>query len=453
MITIATGVSSDFLIDACLLDPCQPERTVPPMNPNVHPAGDSPRLPLRKNSNLKTTGLRWAGGILLVLITTGFLFLLRGRKDPDEVWRNAQAKLQSNRIEEAEQLSDILSRLRPPIDADWMLRAQVAIAQDKPDSALKFLENIPASSRLGPQARLLAGQIELRRGRLRLAERSLLEAIELDPALVQARRELIYIYGFRSQSEAIDQQFRALSERVPLSAQDAFVWSLIRGVQWSPEEIVETLSRAVREDPEDSRSRIALADSLMELTRFDEAEAILNPLDLSDPDFRAARGRLALERGDVEALSNLLSSAPNGHIELELLKGKLKLQQRSPEEAINAFQSALALRPNDREALSGLSQALNQAGKREEAAPIILQLNQVNELNTLLNAYSIDEGPASPGRFLTLARSCEAIGFFPQARAWYQNVISLDPFHSLAQEGLARLGADDPDQSASGSND
>lgn len=385
---------------------------------------------------------------MIVLVIAGLL-LFQGRKDPDEVWKAAQASLQANRIDEAERLADSLSRLRYPTEADWMLQAQVAIARDRVGSALELLDEVPETGRLGPQAKLLAGQLELRRGRLRLAEQSLRKAIELDPSLVQARRELIYIYGFQSQSEEIDQQFRALSEIVPLSADDAFVWSLIRGVQWSPEEIVETLSRAVKEDPEDSRSRIALADALLELTRFDDAEAILEPLDPTDPDVLAALGRLALERGNEETLSDLLDGAPTGHVELDLLRGKLGLRRRAPETAVDAFQSALDMRPNDREALSGLSQAMNQAGRRAEAMPIAKQLNQVNELNSLLNSFSSEQVRPSPDRFVTLATICEKIGFFPQARAWYQIAIANDPFHSESQEGLARLGREDLDSPGS----
>ncbi|MEW4567231.1 tetratricopeptide repeat protein [Tautonia sp. JC769] len=333
-----------------------------------------------------------------------------------------------------------------------MLNAQVAIAQEETDEALAILDDLPESSALRSQALLLAGQLELRRDRLRIAEEYFLRAIERDPNLTQAYRELIFIYGFRSQSEAIEEIFTQLARLGPLSPKEAFVWSLIRGVQWTPEEIVETLSRAVQADPDDTRSRIALADALLELTRFEEAETVLAPLDLSDPDSRAALGRLALERGDVPTLRTLLAEAPRDHPGIALLRGKLALQTRDLDAAVASYRAALELRPNDRDALSGLAQALNQSGKRDEATAVTGQLTQVNRLNNLLNTLPTYDGSPDADRYVELGQVCEAIGFTPQARAWYQSAIQVDPFHREAQQALARLGDGPPESQGIGSD-
>ncbi len=378
------------------------------------------------------------GGIFLGIL--GLVLLLRPNPDPDRLWQDAQQSLKAGRIEDAELAAKRLAQLRPPTDSDQMLFAQVAIARERTDDALAILAKLPEASPLRPQTELLAGQLELRRDRMRIAEDFFLKAIELDPTLTQAYRELIYIYGFRSQSDEIDKTFRRLSQLGPLSANEAFIWSFIRGVQWTPEEIVETLSRAVEADPEDLRSRIALADALLELTRFEDAATVLAPLDRSDPDARAALGRLALERGDVPALQKLLADAPENHAGIALLRGKLQLQLRDPKSAVKSYRSALDLRPNDREALSGLAQALNQSGRQEEASEVVEQLNQVNELNNLLSQLPSFDGNPNAERYLELGRICESIGFLPQARAWYQNAIRTDPFHKEAQQAIARTG-------------
>jgi tetratricopeptide (TPR) repeat protein len=375
----------------------------------------------------------------------GLILLLRPTPDPDQLWQDAQQSLKAGRIDEAERAARRLARLRPPTDADQMLYAQVAIAREHTDDALAILADFPASSSLRPQALLLAGQLELRRDRMRIAEGFFLRAIERAPTLTQAYRELIFIYGFRSQSEEIERTFTRLARLGPLSANEAFVWSLIRGVQWSPEEIVETLSRAVEADPDDDRSRIALSDALLELTRFEDAETVLSPLDPSDPDARAALGRLALERGDVPTLRTLLADAPEDHPGIALLRGKLALQVRDPESAVDSYRLALELRPNDRDALSGLAQALNQSGRQDEAAEVVERLNQVNRLNNLLNELPSFDGSPNADRYLELGRLCETIGFEPQARTWYQNAIRADPFHKEAQQALARIGGGPPE--------
>ncbi|WP_169981175.1 tetratricopeptide repeat protein [Tautonia rosea] len=415
------------------------------MSPHLNPRRTVPHPPGRQGNESIHPGwkkrlLLLGGGLLLGLF--GLVLLVTPRPDPDQLWQEAQQSLKAGRIPEADLAAKRLSQLRPPTDADLMLLAQVAIAQDRTEDALSILDELPNSSPLRPQAALLAGQLELRRDRMKIAEGKFLQAIELDPRLTQAYRELIYIYGFRKQSEEIDETFRRLSQLGPLTANEAFIWSLIRGVQWSTEEIVETLSRAVEADPKDDRSRIALADALLEMTRFHDAEAVLSPLDPSLPDARAALGRLALERGDVPTLRALLADGPDNHAGIELLRGKLALQFRDPDAAVESYRSALALRPNDREALSGLTQALNQAGMQGEALEIVERLNQVNALNNLLNELPSFDGNPGADRYLELGRICETIGFIPQARTWYQNAIRTDPFHKDAQRALARIGGE-----------
>ena len=107
-----------------------------------------------------------------------------------------------------------LAQLRQPTPQDWMLRAQVSLARERIDEALTALASIPDDHRLAPQARLRAGQIELRRHRARVAEQLFREAIRLDPGLAAAHRELIYILGYQLRRDDLVAEFRA-SARSP----------------------------------------------------------------------------------------------------------------------------------------------------------------------------------------------------------------------------------------------
>src|SRR6185437_9404992 len=94
---------------------------------------------------------------------------------------------------------------------DHMLRGQLAVAIGRPDEALAELARVPDDHYMAAQARLLAGQTELRRDRFRRAEEDLRAAVGIDPALVKAHRELIYIYGYQLRRKALSEEFRALS--------------------------------------------------------------------------------------------------------------------------------------------------------------------------------------------------------------------------------------------------
>ena len=93
-----------------------------------------------------------------------------------------------------------------------------------------FCRGCPTTTHLAPRARLLAGQTELRRSRVRYAEEWLIAATRLDPRLVQAHRELIYIYGTQLRRTELNAEFIALSQLSNLTFDNAFQWCLLRSI-------------------------------------------------------------------------------------------------------------------------------------------------------------------------------------------------------------------------------
>src|SRR5262249_40421726 len=115
--------------------------------------------------------------------------------DPERIWSRALADFEAGRWDGTEAALSRLARLRAPTPRDHLLRAKLLIARRRVDDALAALARVPDADPMAAQARLVAGQLESKRGRLPAAERHLLAAIALDPNQVQARRELVYIYG------------------------------------------------------------------------------------------------------------------------------------------------------------------------------------------------------------------------------------------------------------------
>ena len=79
-----------------------------------------------------------------------------------------------------------------------------------------MLENVPADHSMAAQAALLAGRIERRLNRLRRAETSFRTALAPDPGLIEAHKELIYIYGIQLRKREIDAEFKALARLTQL---------------------------------------------------------------------------------------------------------------------------------------------------------------------------------------------------------------------------------------------
>jgi tetratricopeptide (TPR) repeat protein len=364
----------------------------------------------------------------------------RPKLGADQIWRNAEVDLQNEHIDKAEAAVAKLAHLRSPTPNDWMLRAQVAMARSRTDEALADLAKVPDDDPLGAQARLMAGQLELRRYRTRSAEALFHEAIRIDPKIVQARKELIYIYGVQLRRKELAAQFLALSQLVPLTFDNAFHWCLTRNTMWEPLELTRMMERFLKADPDDRWSRLSLAESQRQLHHLDEADKAVAALPDSDSDALAIRVRVALDRNDERAAEALLAKAPKDHAELARLAGRLALAHGDATAAVRFLRAAYRAEPDNRDILVALANALALAGD-PEAGKIRTASRNHDVLGTLMQRASINANRRDPKLLRQLGAACEAIQRLPEARTWYNLAIGLDPLDKEAQQALFRLNA------------
>ncbi len=235
---------------------------------------------------------RWGIPAFALAAALGFLAPLSRNGsggDPDLLSKQARADFEAHRLDAAEAASARLEKLRPPTPQDLMLRADIAFARGKIDVALTALRAIPDSDSSAALARQRAGDAEVRRHRVAKGEALLLEATRLDPSLVQAHRELIYIYGMQLRRPELNREFQALAKLTPLTFDNVWHWCLTRSLLWEPSELVRDLRTWVAADPDDRHSRIALADNARRIGAYAEAEraardaARLGPRGACDP--------------------------------------------------------------------------------------------------------------------------------------------------------------------------
>ena len=124
----------------------------------------------------------------------------------------------------------------------------------------------------------MAGQLQLRRHRVRFAEEYLRKAVALDPRLAQAHRELIYILGYQLRRAELNAEFLALSEISDLTYDMRSTGACCVIGLWEPGTAVEDLTQFIQADPEDRWSRLAIAENYRRMGRLDDAEAAIAPL-------------------------------------------------------------------------------------------------------------------------------------------------------------------------------
>lgn len=382
--------------------------------------------------------LLWPTILGLAVASAVVVYIEWPQPRPAVLWREAQDALRASRIDDAAELLERLTKLRPPEDHDWVLRAQVAMARGRSEDALADLGMVPDTSHVAIQARLLAGQLALRLKRLPSAEEQLRRAIAIDPKNPAPRRELVYLLGMQTRRQELGEQMRALAELEPLTYDHLFLWCLTRGSVWESNEIVDFMTQCLKADPTDKWSRIALADSLENQGRLEEAETALKPLANTDPEARAARARIAFDRGDIDGAEALLAEGPMEHAALARLRGRMALLKRDGQAAVRHFRAADAAEPNNRDTTLGLAQALRLAGDAD-AERVAERARAHDALQTLMQHAATAQGRADPNLPLRLGAAHEAIGRRPEARAWYQLAIDRNPLDPKAQEALNRL--------------
>ncbi len=225
----------------------------------------------------RPTWLWIAGAAIIALVPACWVVwrLIFPQPTPDAVWERAQANFHARRYEEVAFDLGRLDRMRRPTPQDWFLRGQLAAIHEQLEEASADLAKVPDNHQMAAQARLMVGQIEGRRDRVRLAEAALLAALRLDPSLVRAHRELITIYGIQLRRPEFKAEFLALERLTTLSFDDVYHWTSLLNNAWDPTDVVETLLHYVAADPSDRHSRIALAEILRRMGRDELAESTL----------------------------------------------------------------------------------------------------------------------------------------------------------------------------------
>ena len=328
--------------------------------------------------------------------------------------------------------------LKSPL-LETLLQGQHAEARPEPGAALAVLNRVPDDHELAPKARLLAGQIELRRDRVRFAEELFQAALRLDYSLVQARRELIFIYAMQLRRTELSDQFLALSRLTPLSAENVFHWCLLRNNSWEPGEAAATLVRFVAADPTDRLSRIALAENYRRAGQTDSAESVLAPLPADDTMALVIRVRIAVDRGQPDRAERLLETGKADDSALATLRGRMALAKHDARKAVHHFRLAFQRDPDDRETVFGLVCALELVHESVAAEPFRAQTRNLERLNTLVNRAASPGALQDPRLLRELGQACAALHRHTEARAWFELAIARDPLDQDSQRALYHL--------------
>jgi len=388
----------------------------------------------------------WPIGLVLLVVAAGVWAIRQYRKptiSAKDIWEQAQRDLAEGHFSQVERALDQIGGARPLTPIDRFLRALVAERRGRLQESLGDLAHVPDDHALGARARMMTGQIERKRDRVRFAEAAFLAALAIDPSLVQAHRELIYIYGMQLRRLELSREFLALKKLKALTFQNAFHWCLLRNNSWEPREAIADLSRFAAADPSDRWSRLALSDNYRRMGLHAEAESALSSLPPDDNRANLLRAEVALDRQANERADELLARGAAADPALARLRGRRALARRDGQSAVRYFQIAYAADPSNRDTVFGLLGAWELLGNPKEAEPLRSVARNLDRLNTLVLQAAKPGADKNAGLLRDLGTVCAALHRSDEARAWFELAIARDPLDSSAQQALFQLGASD----------
>ncbi len=323
-----------------------------------------------------------------------------------------------------------LRRLDRPEEARGHLEMRASGEVLAPDRLMERVDKLAVSS----GAYLERGNRALMRGELNEAAAMLSAALEADPTLTEARRNLAHVLMRRGDPAAAIEQLETAIESDPedvwlhVDLANAF---LQRGFA---ERAVDALRRAVELDPGLVQAHFNLANALIGLERWAEAGPHLDAVLRIEAGHWRARYLRAMTRHQggetadaIRELRTLLDAEPTCAVVRQALAKVLQDAGR-PERAMAVYREGLDLEiPAEEKAelLEALARLAWQRGARQEAVGHWRRATEIV--------------PASSQAFTNLANALQLLGQREEARQLFARAVELDPDNATARLSEASL--------------
>lgn len=264
-----------------------------------------------------------------------------------------------------------LKAAMPSSPETLFFEARLALVDGQSERARDLIQQLLRGAPESPRVLELAGAVELNGGSLTLAESHLNKALQLQPELATARRQLAQVYVRSGQAE------RALSTLRPLLAGNAAAQELALAAEAHMQlgnlaESQALFERAAKANPGDTKVRTALA--IARMSKGDPAEGLADLEAISRTDTTAyadlalisSQLRLKNVEAALGAIDRLQAKLPQAAVPHHL-RGTVLAQQKKLDAARASFDKALAVDPKYFPAVSSLA-ALDIAENKTDQA-------------------------------------------------------------------------------------
>jgi tetratricopeptide (TPR) repeat protein len=369
-------------------------------------------------------------------------------------FRRAWSALQEGDIETARKLAPRLEKYPALAPHARLLKAAFLCREAKYDEAEAIVVKEMAAPAMRPLALIVGGELLVGQGKLLAAEGVLQEVLQSNPKSVDAHRWLSIIYYDLGAIDHADFHLRQLADLAPDDYRPCRLLGLINKDYEVYDEAVRQYRESLRRKPDQPPRQevlLEMAECQLQSRDYVDALATLDNAEVS-PDAIALRAECLFNMGEhdaaVQMAADVLAKSPD-HLRALLVQGDAALINRESESAIEFFRRALDVDSFDYTARHKLAQALQNAGKEEEARKEMAQADELKELRTRFSKLHEDAfaRPRDAGPRRELAEVARRLGREDLAKMWDEAAASIEkgetaPF-AIQSKGPA-LGPDPP---------
>ena len=340
----------------------------------------------------------------------------------------------SDKLAQSRAIVDAVLAAEPSSPEARFVEAKLDLAEGKIDEAVAALRKVLEARPDWAQAHFLLASALMLKGDRQEARAEILKAVELDAEFVEARRLLTHVHA-------------ALGEH---------------------DLAIEEARKILSQHPDDHEMRLALAQSLVQENKPDEARRELEavPLDQRDAEVQFALGRIDMLQNKLDfARQKMLTALEKKPDQPEILESLLTIDLATgkAQDSLDRLGKAEAAKPDNAAIVRLHGVALIAAGQGPVGEAklrhaIELNPNDLASYSALARYYilshrfadgietykqAVKSRPDSAPLRFTLGTLYESSGQRADAMAEYEEAVKLDPNLAVAKNNLAYLMAEE----------
>jgi tetratricopeptide (TPR) repeat protein len=343
----------------------------------------------------------------------------------------AEVLIDQGNFAKVQQIVDDLNKTNASDPQVQAMTGMLLLHNGKTDDAYNLLQKAAKNSPDNIPLKYWLAMADKTKGDLGGAEQNFRAVTQAQPGNLTAQRELAALAAGKKDNAQLQQIAETLITRFP-NLSDGYLWRAVAEVnQGRMDQADADLQTAIKKNPKDSASLVALGELRMKEKRYPEGVVLLQQSLDANPNQLPALQMLVsyymFQKQPDKAIALVqqeIGKSPNNGA-LYVVLSNIQLAQRDISGATSSAEKAIQLNPSDPATMMAYTRVATASGNAGAA---------ISKWQAWTNAH-----PNNPQGYVILATLEEARGNANGAMDYYKKALAIQPDNAIAQNNLAFL--------------